>query len=418
MKPVDQPANLTILMVVDQLPYPPRNGVTLPTFHYADGLRQSHRLTLILMEDEAHPVDRRALADNEAIFGDIAVVRLRRKPKAKRLFDEMLGLDMYNQGWELVDAPAHLTGCRADVLLAAPFSAAAKWHAAALSDDGQFACRIAAVNDCTSAEYYHRCNQDFGSIAETLKGKLDRFRSSRIARAEGRALNRFNHVLMQTPTDRNLMRSIVGDAIAERVTLVPNGVRRELFDIQPASGSSTFVFVAELSSEYASIANWLVCEVWPNVNSENIGAKLLVVGKGASAALSTAIADTPNVSHVSFVDDLRTVYAGAVAAICPVFKGYGLINKALEAMASGVPVIGGVAAFNGIEGFQAGHHGVVCRPRNTMDFASAICDLLANSERAAQLGNAGRALIENQFRWERAVETVEELCARRHRGAD
>lgn len=405
------PSMPAVLMVVDQLPYPPRNGVTLPTFHYADGLRQSCRFSLALLADEAQPVDARALADNEAIFGKISVIRMRRRRKIRRAIDEVLARDMFNQGWELARASSELHGCEADVLLASPFSAAAKWAAAGLANPKNFRCRIAAVSDCTAAEYYARQSQDFGNVGQAIKGTLDRARSFRVAAVEGRTLASYQHVLMQTATDRNLMRQLVGNETADRVTLVPNGVRRDFFDVSRNPESNTFVFIAELSSEYASIADWLVREVWPSVTDAVAGAKLLIVGKGASKALSAAIAHTPNVEHVTFVDDLRSVYADAAAAICPVFKGYGLINKALEAMAAGVPVIGGAAAFNGMEGFEAGVHGVVCRPRSTPEFASAICDILANRERATQRGRDGRSLIEGQFRWERAVGTIEALIA-------
>jgi len=409
------PALPSVLMVVDQLPFPPRNGVTLPTFHYAEGLRRSCHLNLVLMADEAQPFDQRALAENEAIFGPIPVIRVRRKRKMVRAIDEVLARDMFNQGWELASAPPTLMNCKADVLLASPFSAAAKWEATGLSRPEHFVCRIAAVSDCTAAEYHARHSQDFGSFRQWLKGRLDRVRSSRIARVEGKTLAKYQHVSMQTATDRDLMRLLVGERIAERVTLVPNGVRREFFEVCRNPESNTCAFIAELSSEYASIAAWLVGDVWPRVVDQLPDAKLLIVGKGASAALGAAIRQARNVEHIAFVDDLRSVYTNAAAAICPVFKGYGLINKALESMASGVPVIGGEAAFNGIEGFEAGIHGLVCRPRNTREFVAAICHVLTNREHAAQVGNAGRSLIEGQFRWERAVGTIEAMISGRPR---
>jgi glycosyltransferase involved in cell wall biosynthesis len=205
------------------------------------------------------------------------------------------------------------------------------------------------------------------------------------------------------------MRQLVGKDTADRVTLVPNGVRRDFFDVARNPESRTFVFIAELSSEYASIADWLVREVWPSVNDVIDGAKLLIVGKGASVALTAAIARAPNIEHVAFVNDLRMVYADAAAAICPVFKGYGLINKALEAMASGVPVIGGAAAFNGMKGFEAGVHGVVCRPRSSSDFVAAISNLVVNRELATQLGSAGRTLVAGQFQWRDAISSIARL---------
>lgn len=399
----------SILMAVDQLPFPPRNGVTLPTFNYAEGLMKSHRLRLVLLADEASPVDPAALAANEAIFGEIPVVRVRRKQKLRRVVDELLGRDMFNQGWECVDASAALVDAAADVLLVSPYSAAAKWLAADTSRPDRFGCRIAAVSDCTAAEYFYRCAQDFGGLKLRLKAWLDRVRTPRVAVVERRTLENFDHVLMQTKADQQLMRSLVGQGAAARVTIVPNGVRSDFFEVRREEVSKNVVFVAELSGEYASVAEWLVRAVWPSVLERSPVAELLIVGKGASAGLREAIRCAGRAEHVDFVEDLRTVYAGAAVVVCPVFKGYGLINKALEAMASGVPVVGGAAAFNGIEGFVDRVHGFVCRPRNTEDFALAISEVLTNMARAEQIGSAGRLLIENQFLWASAIKRIESV---------
>ncbi|TVO68106.1 glycosyltransferase [Denitromonas ohlonensis] len=403
----------SILMAVDQLPFPPRNGVTLPTFNYAEGLMKSHRLRLVLLADEANPVDQAALAENEAIFGEIAVIRVRRRHKLKRVVDELLGRDMFNQGWECLDASPELAGVAADVFLVSPYSAAAKWLAANSSGVDRFGCRIAAVSDCTAAEYFYRGTQDFGGLKLTLKARLDKLRASRVAVVEQRTLGNFDHVLMQTKTDQQLMKSLVGEGTAARVAIVPNGVRRDFFDIRRDGSTNKVVFVAELSGEYAAIADWLVRVVWPAVIARSQTAQLLIIGKGASAELREAIRCVGSAEHVDFVDDLRSVYASAAVVICPVFKGYGLINKALEAMASGVPVVGGVAAFNGIEGFVDRVHGFVCRPRNTEDFAMAISEILSNPVRADQVGSAGRTLIEDQFRWASAIQRIEALMPHR-----
>lgn len=399
----------TILMVVDQLPFPPRNGVTLPTFNYAEGLMKSSRLSLVLLVDEASSVDRAALAENEAIFGEIAVLRVRKKNKLRRVVDELLGRDMFNQGWECIDASAMSAEATADVLLVSPYSAAAKWLAADTCRPDRFDCRIAAVSDCTAAEYYYRCTQDFGGLKLRLKAWLDRIRASRVAVAERRTLANFDHILMQTKVDQQLMKSLVGNGVAAQVAIVPNGVRSEFFEVRRSEISRKAVFVAELSGEYASVADWLVRTVWPLVLEKSSIAELLIVGKGASAELREAIRCVGRAEHIEFVEDLRTVYEGAAVVVCPVFKGYGLINKALEAMASGVPVVGGAAAFNGIEGFVDRVHGFVCRPRNTEDFALAISELISNTAKAEQIGSSGRLLIKDQFLWTSAVKRIEAL---------
>lgn len=399
----------SVLLVTDQLPFPPRNGVTLPTYHYAVGLMAHRSVRLLLLADEAAPVSPSALAENEAIFGSIPVVYLGRKQRAARIANEMRGLDMYNQGWACRQSVALPETHHAEALLVSPFSAVAKWEATGLDRDTRFRSRVAAVSDCTTAEYYFRSAQSFGSLKLAVKGVLDRARSHRIAAIEAKSLRRYHHVLMQTPKDVELMRRLVSVQLAERATPVPNGVRADFFEISPSGTSKTAVFVAELSSEYAPVARWLVSEVWPRVMAQNPACRLLIVGRGASPALIETFEATQGVNHVAYAPDLGALYSQAAIALSPVFKGYGLINKTLEAMASGVPVIGGAAAFNGIRGFENGRHGMVCRPGHTEDFVSAISSLMGNASLRSSLSANARALVAGQFRWETTISTIERL---------
>ncbi len=397
----------SVLLVTDQLPFPPRNGVTLPTYNYAVGLKAQREVRLLLLADEAAPPSEAALAENEAIFGSIPVVYLSRRRRAARIVNEICGIDMYNQGWECRQPTSLPESHQAESLLVSPFSAVAKWEAAGL--DRGFRWRVAAVSDCTTAEYYFRGAQGFGSIKLAAKGLLDRARSSRIARVEANSLRRYHHVLMQTPRDIELMRQLVSAELADRATAAPNGVRAEFFELAPGGAGNTAVFIAELSSEYAPVAHWLAAEVWPRVTARNPSLRLMIVGRGASPSLTAAFEAAEGVNHIEFVDDLGSLYSTAAVAICPVFKGYGLINKALEAMASGVPVIGGAAAFNGVRGFEDGRHGIVCRPRHTDDFVSAISRLMSDASLRSSLGANARALIADQFRWESTLRKLDQL---------
>lgn len=395
----------TLLVVTDQLPYPPRNGITLPVYNYLLGLRAGHTVRLLLLVDTAAPPDAAALAENERLFGPIALFYLRRQPRLARVLGELSGQEMYQHGWRPVRGAPQPVLAAVDALLVSPVSALAKWRAARLPLTVRGAVRIAALNDCTAAEYYCRAGQMPGGLASQLKGWLDRLRSRQIGRIERALVAPYSDLLLQTRVDVGFMRRLVAPQAAARARLAPNGVRREYFALEPDAGNDCVIFVAELSGEYAVIAHWLVSEVWPQVLQRSGVGRLMVVGKGASPALRAAMAEQPRLSHTTFVPDLGTVYGAAAIALSPVFKGFGLINKTLEAMAAAVPVVGGAAAFNGIDAFVAGQHGLACR-RSTAEFVDAIVALLGDPQRRLALGLAGRALVAQDFRWERTVATI------------
>ncbi len=110
------------------------------------------------------------------------------------------------------------------------------------------------------------------------------------------------------------------------------------------------------------------------------------------------------------------IYAGAAIFCCPsVYEPFGIIN--LEAMASGVPVVGsrvgGIpeVVVEGETGLLVDVHpdpGAGFAPRNPEAFekglADALTTLLADPQRAQAMGAAGRARVEERFAWTAIAE--------------
>ena len=166
------------------------------------------------------------------------------------------------------------------------------------------------------------------------------------------------------------------------------------------------LFVADLGGEYVPTAHWLVERVWPLVRQAVPAARLHVVGRNAPAPLLQALATADGVVHQPYADDLLPCYAGAAVVWSPVFKGFGLINKTLEAMAAARAVVGGTAAFNGIQGFAAGTHACVVSQDDAAAMAAATVVLLRDPAAAQATGLAARSLVVTSFDWERAAQAV------------
>ena len=405
---MDGPA---LMLVTDQLPYPPRNGVTLPTFHYLEQLRSTHRISVCLLHAEGAPDALRGLADNEQRYGPIVRVPLRRRALLQRVLAELATLEMVQHGWQPAAPLDGLRPSHFDQVLVSPISALAKWRAVQRAHPAlQPRTTVAAVSDCTAAEYQHRLRSAPRGAGARAKARLDALRVPLIARVEARLLAGCARVLVQTDTDLHIMRTLVGEATAGRCVVAPNGVQRELFEVQPVLGEQV-LFVAELSGEYGPVAEWLCTVVWPRVHAERPGARLMIVGRGASPRLQGCMAAAAGVEHIAFAPDLATVYAAAGMVWSPVFKGFGLINKTLEAMASGLPVVGGDAAFNGLPGFAEGVHGLALPAADAPVWAAATLRLLGSEPLRAALGEAGRELVRSGFEWQRSADILRQAFA-------
>jgi glycosyltransferase involved in cell wall biosynthesis len=108
-------------------------------------------------------------------------------------------------------------------------------------------------------------------------------------------------------------------------------------------------------------------------------------------------------------EELSDYYnAGDVMVTTPWYEPFGLTP--LEAMACGVPVVGadvGGIAFTVLHG----ETGLLVPPRSPAALAAALRGLLANPERRARLGAAGRRRVEAEFSWRVVAERTAALYA-------
>ena len=104
------------------------------------------------------------------------------------------------------------------------------------------------------------------------------------------------------------------------------------------------------------------------------------------------------VEHLPFIDREHDLYSAASVLVVWSAKKFGLINRTLRAMAAGTVVVGNDGAFNGIEGFVHGKHGLLV---SSLDgIADTLSDILGGRVDGAQIASAARQLVRDQYTWE------------------
>lgn len=399
---------MKILFVVDQLPYPPRNGVTIPTFNHMSRLALKEEVSLLLLTGNAKELDEKQLAENKKYVNRLWVVERTRRSKAVRILDELNMRSPYSLGWvyNVHELKKYLGGGSFDVVWASPFNAidAIQTIRPLLRTTPVY---VAGINDCKTSVYKNmRKKLLIGGldVKTRVSFALGWLRSWLVARIEANLLRNFDLILVQTNIEKKWLHTISSGELDGRTLVVPNGVNETLSQIPIRFKDKNLLFFGSVGDEYKGIIFWIVQNVWPRIAALRKDLYFYIIGRNASINLRKRLALDKRIIYIEFIADIQKVFDDKAVMLAPVFKQYGLINKVVEAMAAGVPVVGDAGSFNGITGFQNGRQGIVAKDAESM--AQAVLRILDSRQMYCDIAQSARDLIKKQFIWDRKVTMV------------
>ncbi len=170
----------------------------------------------------------------------------------------------------------------------------------------------------------------------------------------------------------------------------------------PAGPNVLFVGAMNRDHNLAGVS-WFLDHVWPRIRAAVPEARFYIVG-GAPPAELRARADGTHCFVTGFVEDLAPWYRAAAVFVSPLLVAGGLLQKILDALASGVPVVATSVCNHGI-GATPGEHLLIADTPEA--FAEAVVALLRDPEARTRLGTAGQHFIRRYYDIETAVDQWE-----------
>lgn len=243
---------------------------------------------------------------------------------------------------------------------------------------------------------------------------LTRLELGRTRRYESWLVGQFQRVLVTSPIDRQAFVELAGLPSSDPtspLTVLPNGVDLTYFHPNEVRRDAATIVLSGKMSYHANItaALHLLQEIMPLVWCQRPDTLVWIVGKDPPSRLrQLANANPAHVTVTGEVPDVRPYLQRATLAVAPVLYGAGIQNKVLEALACGAPVIASRQAVSALAG-QPAQALVVADSPPAM--AEAIVNLLATPARRAELGQAGRAYVEQHHDWNTAAAQLEAIYA-------
>jgi polysaccharide biosynthesis protein PslH len=204
-------------------------------------------------------------------------------------------------------------------------------------------------------------------------------------------------VLVTSEREYLLLKQLAPQCLVE---IVPNGVDTKIFELGDGQQEvdHRIVFTGTMSYQPNTQAVlFFARECWPLIRAQVPEATWQIVGNSPPPEVER-LAELPGVTVTGTVPNVQPYLAAASVVVAPLLVGSGTRLKILEALAMQKAVVSTSLGCEGLAVKDGEHLMVVDQPES---FAQAVIDLLQHAKKRVSLGNAGRALVDAEYSWER-----------------
>ena len=237
-------------------------------------------------------------------------------------------------------------------------------------------------------------------IASFITRPIYNMEYRRLARYEAAIFDDFDVRTIISEPDRKLFPHEKRDEIL----IIPNGVDHDFFKPMEREKKYDLVFTGNMSyPPNVNAVEYLANEILPIVWKSRPETTLYIAGATPDPKVKKAASERIIVS--GWLDDIRDAYAQSRVFIAPMRIGTGLQNKLLEAMSMRLPAITSPLA-NASLGAKPNEEILI--GSNAQEMAQHIINLLADTEKAEQIAQAGFDFTNRVYDWGKAKERLEE----------
>ena len=402
---ITAPRPLHVVIVDEELPYPPTSGKRLRTLNLTMRLAARHRITYICHRN-SDPAEARVAAAYFAENGVTPIVVERSVPPRSGLrFYTRLAANLFSPlPYSVVShTSAELRQALRDHAATHPVDLwHCEWTPYAEALRGIVAGPKIVVAHNVESVIWRRY---FETESNPLKRWYIGWQWRKFESFERRALGEATRTVAVSDVDANRLRNDFG---VPRVDVVENGVDTAYFHpVKSQRDPGRLLFLGSLDwRPNLDGVGILLDRLFPAVRAAAPGATLCLVGRNPPDWLRRRATSMPGVELHASVPDVRPYLANCGMMIVPLRIGGGSRLKILESLASGVPV---VSTRIGAEGLSLQPDRELTVVEEMDDLIPAILAGISDPERLLRQAEAGRAVVLRDYDWDTLAEKMERV---------
>jgi sugar transferase (PEP-CTERM/EpsH1 system associated) len=407
---------MDLLFLTPQLPYPPRQGTTLRNFGLIAHLAARHRIDLVTFLAAGEHL----APGNPLLELCRTVVALPQPIRATReRLETTLTSHQPDMALRLEDSGMHeavraqLARNEYDVVQVegiemAQYARHVSTSQAVVFDDHNCEYLLQRRNALTDLRIPTRWHAAAYSFVQWRK----------LRSYEAEVCRQADAVLAVSEPDKMALQAIAPGA---NIAVVPNGIDLEAYPVAPArprSQPAVVLFTGKMDYRpNVDAVLWFGEEVLPKIHEQNADVLFRVVGMNPHPRLDV-LRGNPRVELTGSVPAVRPYLETATVYVIPMRVGGGTRFKALEAMASGVPV---VSTTLGVEGIPVRNGREMLLADDPEEFAAAVLKLLddrrAGDALTQDLVARAHTLVADEYTWETIIPQLEAIYANLRRAS-
>jgi glycosyltransferase involved in cell wall biosynthesis len=234
-----------------------------------------------------------------------------------------------------------------------------------------------------------------------LKKKFGLLEHRKILKYES-IIKNFDLTLVCSEEDKSLL---MNDHQYNKISILPNGIDLSVFDSDNHDYRINNRIIFTGNMDYfpnADAAIYFSKEIFPEILKKHPEVKFYIVGQKPPKKVLEL--QSENIIVTGFVKSIADEYGASSIAISPVRVGAGTLNKVLEPMAMGIPVVSSPIGF---EGLGATHGEEIILAKDKKEFKDSIINLLSDQSYRQYIGEGGKNLVSGNFGWDTVSSKLE-----------